>query len=245
MTTTTPVRTETDKTALWGVCQTYGPIEVVYDCGARDALDGIEICQRLNSGELHTFECNPPSVEICRGNLSRHASDALRTHLCSHAVADCEGEIEFHPIDTSKTTTVHKDGNPGASSLFLASDSYTKEHYVQTTIKVPVTTLDIYCRSHRKPDLLWMDLQGAEVMALRGARETLPSIRVIHVEVSCRAMYENQAMFWDIHRELAPDFDLVHFDVGRWPRLPRLYRLLKWGPWLGNAIYVNRRAARA
>ena len=93
---------------------------------------------------------------------------------------------------------------------------------------------------HRPPDLLWMDLQGAELMALRGARETLRSVKVIHIEVSFRPMYVGQALFWDIDDYLRPNFDLVHIGMGRWPKLLPLYRWLKTGPWLVNAIYAKR-----
>src|ERR1700682_4125838 len=156
------VKTETDKSVLLRIARQLAPIDVVYDCGARDALDGIELAQALDASELHVFECNPPSTDVCERNLAAYRLPPLTSYLCASAVSDRVGKITFHPIHTGKTITSHKDGNPGASSLFLASDTYTKERYVQTSITVPTTTLDAYCRTHRSPDLLWLDLQGAE-----------------------------------------------------------------------------------
>lgn len=238
------IRTETDKSSLLKIARQLPAIDVIYDCGARDALDGIELAQAFNASELHVFECNPPSVGVCRHNLAIHRPPPLKSYLCTSAISDRVGEITFHPIDTASSITVHKDGNPGASSLFLASGNYTKERYVQTSITVPTTTLDDYCRTHRPPDLLWLDLQGAELMAIHGAAAVLSHVKAIHLEIGCREMYKGQALFWDIHEALNDRFHLVTFDVGRWPKMPTLYRWWKWGPWLGNAIYVNRSELR-
>ena len=52
-------------------------------------------------------------------------------------------------------------------------------------------------------------------------------------------MYKNQSMFWDIDQFLRQEgFKLAHLDVGRWPRIPSIYSMLRFGPWLGNAIYT-------
>jgi len=236
----TIIHTETDKTILLKVARQLGQVEVIFDCGARDALDGIELAESLGAKELHTFECNPPSVELCRKNLLDHLTTSVASHVCHSALSDRIGEIEFHPIDTERTRTPHKDGNPGASSLFKASTKYTRETYVQSTIRVPTTTIDDYCKTHRPPDLLWLDVQGAELMVINGARLTLQRVKVIHLEVSFREMYSKQPLFGDIDSALGKQFKLIHLDVGRWPRVPLIYRLLRWGPWLGNAIYVNR-----
>jgi FkbM family methyltransferase len=234
------IHTETDKSHLIRLVRNSGrAVRTIFDCGALHALDGIELAQLLGASELHTFECNPSSVDVCRRNHAEHLPATIRGYICEQAVSDREGEIEFHPIDITKTVTAHKDGNPGASSMFLANGSYTREHYVQTTINVPTITLDTYCRSHSAPDLLWLDLQGAELLALQGARSILPSVGFIHIEVGFRAMYKNQSMFWDIDQFLRQEgFKLAHLDVGRWPRIPSIYSMLRFGPWLGNAIYT-------
>jgi FkbM family methyltransferase len=235
------VKTETDKTHLLRIARAIGDIRVIYDVGALHALDGIELALELGANELHTFECNPPSIENCRRNLQEHLGKSkVNYNLCPCAVADEAGELEFHPIDTARTVTLHADGNPGASSLFVANKRYPNETYVQTSLRVRATTLDDYTREHASPDLLWLDLQGAEVMALRGGKNALSRTKIVHTEVGFRPMYTGQALFWDIDSELRRQgFKLAHIDVGRWPKVPRFYSLIRWGPWLGNAIYVR------
>ena len=65
------VRTLNEKQFLKKIVLSYGlEINVIFDCGSRDALDGIELFQIFDSAELHVFECNPPSVQVCKNNLS-------------------------------------------------------------------------------------------------------------------------------------------------------------------------------
>jgi FkbM family methyltransferase len=232
------LNTETDKSTILR----YAPhAEVVYDCGSRDALDGLEIAMRTNASELHIFECNPPAVELCRQNVRKHAPASLKVTINDMALDERSGTISFYPIDPQKTITPHADGNIGASSLLRAAKDYPNETYVQNEITVKSISLDDYCATHRAPDVLWLDLQGAELRALRGGAKTLDCIDVIHTEVGFRSMYEGQALFWDIDGHLRDKFSLCHVDLGRWPRaaLP-LLRLLKKGPWVSNAIYRRR-----
>jgi len=214
-------------------------IRCIYDCGSRDGLDGLKLLQELGGEELHLFECNPAAIELCRANTESNPGSG-RVVVAPYAVAEKSGPLTFYSIDPGKTVTPHADGNIGASSLYKSNPNYPNEQYVQKPIEVTAVCLDDYCQKHTPPDLLWMDLQGAEARAIDGANRTLSMVKIIHVEVSFRRMYLGQALFRDIHQRLESRFRLVDLDVGRWPRLPALYSLLRFGPWVGNAIYVNR-----
>ncbi len=48
-------------------------------------------------------------------------------------------------------------------------------------------------------DLLKLDVQGAEMMVLRGAETSLPSVRMVLSEVSFRPLYEGSAVFADVY----------------------------------------------
>lgn len=224
---------------LLEIARKVGPIKSIFECGSRDALDGLRLLEELNAEQLHSFECNPQAIELCRKNIaaSRFAHSAF---VVPKAVSDTTGILRFYSIDPDRTITPHSDGNIGASSLYKADPSYPHEKYVQKAIEVESTSIDAYCEEHQAPDLLWMDLQGAEAKAIDGAQRTLSKVKVIHVEVSFRSMYLDQALFGDIHNRLKKQFCLVNIDLGRWPKLPWLYSMLKVGPWVGNAIYVNK-----
>jgi hypothetical protein len=155
--------------------------------------------------------------------------------------------LDFYSIDPERTETIHPDGNIGASSLFVPNAAYTKERYATNRISVNATTLDSYCRTHRSPDLLWMDLQGAELMAIRGAETILDTVSIINTEVTFRTMYVGQPMFYEVHRSLDRLFKLYKlYNVPFLERYVRIFagslnRFINIGHWFTNAIYVSRR----
>ena len=214
---------------------------VIYDCGSRDALDGIELARLTGARELHVFECNPDAIKLCESNIERYGS-GIKIYMNRMAVTDYCGKVRFFPINTEKTVTSAKDGNIGASSLFKANEAYPRERYVQDEIEVEAITLDAYCETHTAPDLLWMDIQGAELAAIKGSTSTLTQVKAVHTEVGFRPMYKGQPLFWDIHRALRKNFQLVDLATGRWPNsavATLTYRVLRTGPWVANAIYVR------
>jgi FkbM family methyltransferase len=233
------IRTETEKTRLLDLIRRVGPLDVIYDCGSRDALDGLELAIKTGATELHIFECNPPSVELCRRNVIQHKPDGLTVFVNDCAISNKAGAVSFFPIDIHRTLTPHPDGNPGASSLLKADPKYPHEKYVQNKITVTATTLDEYSQYRRPPDLLWMDLQGAELMALMGGTNALKSTKIVHTEVAFRPMYQDQVLFWELDKHLRSRFKRAYIEMGRWPYLLPLYRLFRTGPWTVNAIYVQ------
>lgn len=231
--------TSNDKTALVSIVPRS---DVIYDCGSRDALDGIELARLTGARELHVFECNPAAISICENNIAKYGG-GLKVYMNRMALTDHSGTIKFFPINIEKTITDHHDGNIGASSLLRSKNVFAREMYVQDEIEIEATTLDDYARTHNAPDLLWMDLQGAELAALTGARNLLPHIKAIYTEVGFRAMYEGQPLFWDIHAFLRKDYVLSFIETGRWPKSVAAmwaYRLLRTGPWVANALYVRK-----
>ncbi|MBD2150278.1 FkbM family methyltransferase [Pseudanabaena sp. FACHB-1277] len=73
---------------------------------------------------------------------------------------------------------------------------------VNQTIDCKVRTLDnILQEIHWKEtiDLLKIDIQGAELMALKGAEQTLKRTKMIFTEVSFRRLYENAPVFQEVY----------------------------------------------
>lgn len=236
---------ETEKSNLKKVIFQYSiDVRKIFDCGSRDALDGIELAELFDAEEVHFFECNPFSIKVCKRNIEKKSGAPFKMKLHELALGDKEGEVSFFAIDPQKTVTPHPGGNVGASSLFLASEVYKKERYVQNEIKVPMSTLTAVNGNSPAPDLIWMDLQGAELMALKGFESKLADVSAIHVEVGFRAVYKGQPLFRDVDQYLSRNFSLKYISLGRWPRIVWLYNLLGFGPWIANAIYVNKKLSR-
>ena len=101
--------------------------------------------------------------------------DVLGGHFVIAAASDCV-------VETEMTNAVH----PYWSSLRPESDSYWERinKLSQSRIRVPTVTLDSLKQRFdlKPPFLLKLDVQGAEVAALRGARETLEGTDVVICE---------------------------------------------------------------
>lgn len=85
-----------------------------------------------------------------------------------------------------QTITTWVDGNPGASSLFKANGKYPIEKYVQSEDKVECTRVDTILANYNvdKVDIVWMDLQGAEKLAIESFGKYIQDVDFIHTEVT-------------------------------------------------------------
>ena len=77
-------------------------------------------------------------------------------------------------------------------------------------------------------DVVWMDLQGAELLALKGMGNLVDHIQVLHTEVVYRELYAGQVLFPDLHAWLLKrKFVQVHHQ-----------RAITVPEWFGEAVYV-------
>ena len=174
--------------------------EVIFEFGARDCAESVMISQEFPDAKIYSFECNRATLPTCRQTVSNHP----KITLIESAVGDTDGSATFHAIDPQKTITSWADGNPGASSLFWASGKYELEYYVQRSEEVSIVRADSFMNEHRIPkvDAVWMDIQGAELMALRGFGERLLHVGLLSLEAEFVEIYEGQPLFWEIHEFL-------------------------------------------
>jgi FkbM family methyltransferase len=201
-------------------------VQTILEIGSRDAEVSIALKQAFPNARLFSFECNPPAIELCRANIA--ASGLKDITLVPKAVSDSNGTLDFFAIDPIKTVTIHPDGNIGASSLFQANPDYPHEQYHQNKITVEATTLARWSQeaSISNIDLVWMDLQGAELKAMQGMGELLKNIRILYTEVEFKPMYLGQPLFAEIDQFLrAHGF--------------RLHGKFNLSEWFGDAMYVQ------
>ena len=190
---------------------------VIFDIGSRDCAQSIEFYNVFPNAKIYAFECNPNTIDICRKNIENYKD---RITLIEGAVCDYDGEIAFYPINQKETITTWADGNPGASSLFKSNGTYTMEHYVQDEIKTNCHRLDSIMKLNNIPkvDIIWMDLQGAELLALKSLGEYFKSVKYINTEVSYKEMYSGQVMFNELnHFIISNDFSIKnHLSMYEW-----------------------------
>lgn len=205
------------------------PIRYIFELGARDCAETLAFHKLFPDAKIYSFECNPATLPVCR-NRTRNKKNIT---LVEKAVSDKQGTISFFPTNPALTETTWEDGNPGASSLFKASGDYPVEKYVQDEIKVKTTSLEKFMKHHKVPriDLLWMDIQGAELMALKGASSRLTDIMTVHLEVEFMEIYSGQPLYKQLKRYLNKN----NF---------YLYTFTNFGQYSADAVFVNSRFIR-
>lgn len=200
-------------------------IRVALDVGSRDAAVAIALEEHCPAASVYAFECNPPAVEQCRENIEGHA----HITLVDKAVSDVGGPTDFWAIDAEKSASARwPEGNIGASSLFIANPAYPHERYYQNRIEVEAVTLERWAADSGVDavDLLWMDLQGAELKALKGMGDLLETVRMVYTEVLYQEIYFGQAF--------ADEIDQYLVSHGF-----RLHTKLNSSSWFGDALYIR------
>ncbi len=185
-------------------------VRVVFDVGARDCTESAGFASAYPGATVFAFECNPAMLPQCRAAAAAEA----RIVLTEKAASDQSGRLAFFPINQALTGTGIAAGNPGASSLFQATGAYPEERYVQDRVEVDAIRLDEFCAAHSVADIdvLWMDVQGAELLVLRGLGGLLARVKFIHVEAEFFEIYRGQALFPEIDALLrAAGFTLAGF----------------------------------
>jgi FkbM family methyltransferase len=168
-------------------------VRVVFDVGARDCAESADFAAAFPAATVYAFECNPATLPRCRAV----AAAQPRIRLTEKAAADRDGRLEFFPIDPDRSESGIAGGNHGASSMFQATGTYPEERYVQGRIEVDSVRLDSFCAAEglEAIDVLWMDVQGAELLVLEGLGERLGRVSFVHMEVEFFEIYKGQALF--------------------------------------------------
>ena len=183
---------------------------VIFDVGSRDCLQSIEFYDTFPNAKIYAFECNPNTLNICKKNIENYKD---RIDLIEGVVCDYDGHVTFYPINQEKTKTTWKNGNPRSSSIFKSNGKYTIETYVQDEIKANCHRLDSVMKNYDidNVDIIWMDLQGAELLALKGLGAHLDNVKYICTEVSYKEMYSGQVMYNELNNFiLSNDFSILN-----------------------------------
>jgi len=130
---------------------------VVVDVGAHVGLHALRLAQCVGPrGRVIAVEASPANLRLLRTHLGWNACDQV--DVVAAVIGDREDDVEF----TYRTDPT----DPGGFANSLAYD-IGGEH-----AKVCMTTIDKVCAG-LAPALIKIDIEGAELLALRGARETL------------------------------------------------------------------------
>lgn len=167
--------------------------DVILDCGANVGQMAGSFRSHYPKAEIYSFE---PVTAVFTQLAEKCRS--LNVTPVKKAVGDRDGKA-----------TIHLTASPEAHSLlgFQSGNPCAKWTREVGTEEIEVCTLDGWCHAQgidsRRVDLLKLDIQGAELQALYGAKRLLESTRLLLIEVSFVPIYKDAPLFADVDRFLA------------------------------------------
>jgi FkbM family methyltransferase len=168
------------------------------------------------------IEANPILAQHL-GSIAATTPGVAAVHC---AVTDEEGPVELHIASADQASSilpfkVHQRVYPDiVETAVVAVDGMRLDRVMET-----------HALDHTAFNLLCIDIQGAELRALRGATHTLQSIDAINIEINFEEMYAGCAQVEDIDDFL----DAQGFD--------RVATLTPYHSFWGDALYVRRNFA--
>lgn len=157
-------------------------IDDVLHVGAHHGQEA-ETYQQLGAKRVTWVEANPAVVPVLRRNVEQ-----LGHRVLEALVTDRTGEsVEFYVTNNEQSS----------SALELGTHRYEHPDIVVTeSVWLKTSTLDDLCASEGigNPDLLVLDVQGAELLVLRGAERVIANAKCICTEINERPLYAGAAL---------------------------------------------------
>ncbi|MBO9205527.1 MULTISPECIES: FkbM family methyltransferase [Niastella] len=122
--------------------------------------------------QVIAFEANPATFRYLMHNI--HLNERHNVLAFNYAIYHKETELPFY----------NSTANSGGSKLKPAKDSYSYHYDNPEVIQVPAKSLDRFVEEHQLPlpNLLIMDIEGAEFFALQGAGRCLANASYLYIE---------------------------------------------------------------
>ena len=170
-------------------------IRIIFDVGANVGQTTRRYRKLFPRATIYAFEPFPSSLNIYKN----HTCGDKRIKTYELALTDTVGEKIFYANDCHYTNSL----------LPVDTEHRGTENYNPTEkINVSTSTLDFICsdESIDNINILKMDIQGGELLALKGAENMLKArkIDLIYTEVAYQTTYINQPTLTDLEDYLKP-----------------------------------------
>lgn len=171
-------------------------VKTILDIGSRDLEQSKELHSVFPDAKIHAFEPNPESFRKCEAN----APDYVK--VWPYACLDYDGGTPFYSVS-------QKD-NHGASSVFEPTDNVVGVDHVDglKRILVPCKRIDTWARENHvsKIDLVWQDVQNAEIPCLVGFGRMLDDVKALATEAATGGLYYPNRNYQPTQYEQLKDF---------------------------------------
>jgi FkbM family methyltransferase len=163
---------------------------VILEAGSADGKNTAEMAGFWPKAIIHAFEPVPDAMCLTE-DITK--SICNRVKLYPYALGSAPARLHMNVSGSGG-------GGETQSSSILKPSGHLEEFenvVFNRMIDVDVVRLDDWAEQEHvaKLDFLWLDLQGYELEALRGAERVLTTASAIHVEVSHRQLYEGGVLY--------------------------------------------------
>jgi FkbM family methyltransferase len=146
------------------------PGMAVFDVGAHIGMFTLGAAKRIGDGRVYAFEPAPQTYDILRRHVAYNGWED-RVEAVQAVVSDTEGTMPFYVYGLSMAASLGRD------NVALSPEQF--EQPIQE-IQVASVTLDAFCAERGvEPDLVKIDVEGAELRVLRGAERVLREVRPV------------------------------------------------------------------
>lgn len=176
------------------------PGDVVVDVGAQIGYITLAMAT-LAPGKVivHAFEPEPLNIQRLRNNIALNPGVDVR--IVEKAVSDSNGAIRLY---------LSKDHNAGTHSTISGGTNVSDDY-----VEIPAVTLDTYVRDQNIAALRLMkiDVEGGEYEVIKGAHETLTSLRPIVLMELSDALQESRGFSTVEFKKLMKQFGYSAYTI--------------------------------
>lgn len=163
------------------------PEPVILEAGACDGTDTVRFAQHWPKAIIHAFE----PVPTLNREVERRTRGMPRVMLYEMALSGTSGTTVMHMADPGVG------GNRGTSSLLVRTSQVadaTQDVVVQTI------TLEDWAKEEgvASIDLMWLDMEGAELSALKSAGPLLQTVQAVCMEVSREERFVGTPLYGEV-----------------------------------------------
>lgn len=135
----------------------------VFDIGANCGWYSLVLARQSAHICVHAFEPIPSTCELLRRNIVLNGLDNIHVHKLG--ISDCLGSVDFlYTPSCSGATSLKQVGQPAATEK----------------VSCQTTSIDDFCREKALvPKLVKCDIEGAELLALKGGLKTIAEARPV------------------------------------------------------------------
>lgn len=176
-------------------------VKNLLDVGFHDGFNAIAYNKMLlNLEKIYGFEV---IYDVVRKDFIEEFLPKNKLEIIPFALGDCNKKLNFY---------INRNHLPGSFVSELAPDKFAVSSNLEHRI-VDVTTMDKYCSNNSiRPDLIKMDIEGAELSALRGGIKTIKECRP-QLAIS---IYHAIDDFVDIPIYLNEQLENYHYALGHY-----------------------------